>query len=160
MEEELTLLRNMGTWKLTNAPADAVPIPNKWTFVQKQNKQGEVIRHRARLVAKGCAQCPGHDYIETFSSVVQMDTMHVILALVPTLKLKIHQVDVKGAYLNGILKEQIYIRQNTSDMLTSKDDIWPQTIWQGMEPSVRFKTTVTWIPTFDLRPMHVCLMGQ
>jgi hypothetical protein len=45
-----------------------------------ENKQGEITRYRARLVVKGCAQCPGQDYLETFSLVVRMDTIRVILA--------------------------------------------------------------------------------
>jgi len=62
-------------------------------------------------VAKGCAQRPGYDYIETFSPVVRMDTIQAILALVPIKGLKIQQLDVKGAYLNGILKEKVYMHQ-------------------------------------------------
>jgi hypothetical protein len=63
------------------------------------------------LVVKGCAQCPRQDYMETFSPVIRMDTIHVILALVLTKNLKVHQMDIKGAYLNGILQEEIYIKQ-------------------------------------------------
>jgi hypothetical protein len=101
----------MGTWRLVEKPPNAVPIANKWTFLKKRNKAGEVVKFKARLVAKGCAQRPGHDYVETFSPVVRMDTIRAILALVPIKGLKIQQMDVKGAYLNGILKEKVYMRQ-------------------------------------------------
>ena len=62
-------------------------------------------------MVKGCAQRPGYDYIETFSPVVRMETIQAILALVPIKGLKIQQMDVKGAYLNGKLKEKVYMCQ-------------------------------------------------
>jgi hypothetical protein len=101
----------MGTWRLVTKPPDAVPIANKWTFIKKRNKAGNIIKYKARLVAKGCAQRPGYDYVETFSPVVRMETVQAILALVPMKGLKIQQMDVKGAYLNGILKEKVYMHQ-------------------------------------------------
>ena len=68
-------------------------------------------RYQACLVVKGCAQHPGQDYMETFSPVIRMDTICAILALVPTKNLKVHQMDAKGAYLNGVLQEEIYMKQ-------------------------------------------------
>jgi Reverse transcriptase (RNA-dependent DNA polymerase) len=105
------LLKEMGTWETVQKPLDAVPITNKWVFIKKWNKQGEVVRHKARLVIKGCAQHPGYDYLETFSPVVRMDMLCAILAFVAEKGLQMQQMDVKGAYLNGTLKETIYIRQ-------------------------------------------------
>ena len=63
-------------------------------------------------MAKGCAQRPGQDYVETFSPVVHMETIRAILALVPSENLKIQQMDIKGAYLNSTtLQEKVYMRQ-------------------------------------------------
>ena len=84
---------------------------NKWTFLKKRNEAGEVIKLKARLVAKGCSQRPGHDYVKTFSPVVWMDAIQAILALVSIKGLKIWQLDIKGAYLNGVLKEKVYMQQ-------------------------------------------------
>ena len=109
MQEQLDLLKEMGTWETVQKPPNAVPIGNKWVFVKKQNKAGEVVRHKARLVVKGCAQHPGHDYMETFLPVVRMDTLHAILALIAEKGLKMQQMDIKGAYLNGTLQETIYM---------------------------------------------------
>src|SRR5882757_2638359 len=101
----------MGTWKLVDKPADAVPISNKWVFLKKYNKLGDLLKYKGRLVAKGCAQRPGQDYLETFSPVVRLETIRAILALAALKGLKIQQMDVKGAYLNSILKEKVYMRQ-------------------------------------------------
>ena len=111
IQSELAKLHQMGTWRLVEKLPNAIPIANKWTFLKKQNKAGEVVKFKARLVAKGCVQRPGHDYVETFSPVVQMDTIQAILALLPIKGLKIQQMDVKGAYLNRILKEKVYMCQ-------------------------------------------------
>ena len=111
IDNELNQLQQMGTWKLVEKPPDAVLIANKWTFVKKRNRAGKIVKYKARLVVKGCDQCPGHDYVETFSPVVCMETIRAILALVPSEKLIVQQMDVKGVYLNGILQEKVYMRQ-------------------------------------------------
>jgi hypothetical protein len=111
MDVELQALAEKETWELVEKPPDAVLLPNKWTFVKKRNKEGEVVRHRAWLVAKGCAERPGYDYIETYSPMVWMDSLHAILSLVPVMDLKVQQMDIKGAYHNGILQETIYMKQ-------------------------------------------------
>ena len=95
IQAELNLLNEKGTWELVEKPPDAIPIANKWVFIKKRDKEGKVIRYRARLVAKGCAQRPGYDYMETFSPVVRMDTLRAILALVLMQDLKLQQMDVK-----------------------------------------------------------------
>jgi len=101
----------MGTWKLVDKPHDAIPIANKFVFAKKQDKDGIVTKYKARLVAKGYAQQPGYNYVDTHSPVVRLETIRAILALAPTHKLIIHQLDVKGTYLNGILREKIYMKQ-------------------------------------------------
>ena len=88
-----------------------MPISNKWVFTKKRNKDGVLTRYKARLIAKGCTQCPGYDYLETHSLVVWLETIRAILALAPSCKLHIHQMDIKGVYLNGKLKEHVYMRQ-------------------------------------------------
>ena len=70
-----------------------------------------LTKYKARLIAKGCAQHLGHDYIETHLPIVCLETIRAILAIAPTRKLHIQQMDIKGAYLNGTLKERIYMQQ-------------------------------------------------
>ena len=108
---ELEQLRHMGTWKLVKKPSGAVPIANKWVFAKKRNKQGVLTKYKARLIAKGCAQRLGHEYIEMHSPVVRLETIRAILAIAPMQKLHIQQMDIKGAYLNGTLKECVYVQQ-------------------------------------------------
>ena len=108
---ELDQLVETGTWKLVDKPKDAISIANKFVFDKKRNKAGKITKYKARLVEKGCSQRPGYDYQETFSPVVRMETLRMILSLLPSKKLKIQQMDVKGGYLNGILKEKAYMKQ-------------------------------------------------
>ena len=56
LQVELTQLQQMGTWRLVKKPPNAIPLANKWTFIRKWNKAGEIVKHKARLVVKGCAQ--------------------------------------------------------------------------------------------------------
>jgi hypothetical protein len=101
----------MGTWKIVEKPLDVNPIANKWLFVQKTNNLGQIIKYKVRLVIKGCMQRPGFNYNETYFPIVHMETIRAILTMVSNLNLHIQQMDVKGVYLNRILKEDIYMRQ-------------------------------------------------
>jgi hypothetical protein len=137
IEAELDQLTRFGTWKLVDCPDDAIPIPNKWVFLKKYNKQGELVKHKARLVVKGCAQRPGFDYTDTFAPVVRLETIRAILSLVPSKKLRIHQMDVKGAYLNGVLKEKVYMRQPDSFGDGTNRVCWLQKTLYGLKQSGR-----------------------
>jgi hypothetical protein len=80
-------------------------------FTKKYNKEGDLTKYKARPVVKGCAQRPGHDYNETFSPAVCMETIQVILSLAAIKKFIIQQMVIKGTYLNRTLKEAVYMRQ-------------------------------------------------
>ena len=89
IQTELAQLKSMGTWEMVTCPKDAKPIFNKWVFARKFGKTGELLKYKARLVAKGCAQRPGYDFDQTFSSVVRLETIQGMLAIVPSKRLKI-----------------------------------------------------------------------
>jgi hypothetical protein len=108
---ELMTLEQMGTWELADAPENRKPITNKWVFVKKYNKEGDLQKYKARLVARGFSQIPGMDYDQTFAPVVRLETIRAILALAIENDWEIQQMDVKGTYLNGDLKEEIYMNQ-------------------------------------------------
>ena len=111
VKAELDQLHQMGTWELVDLPKGWVPVSNKWVLVRKYNKEGILEKYKARLVAKGYSQIPGMDYTDTFSLVVRLETMRALLALALSKNWEIQQMDVKGAYLNGTLKEEVYMRQ-------------------------------------------------
>ena len=111
IQSELAQLHEKGTWKLVEKPKNAIPISNKWVLTKKRDKEGNVVKYKACLVAHGFTQRPGQDYNETFSPVVHFETIRVLLAMVPGKKLKVWQLDVKGAYLNGKLTQPIYMEQ-------------------------------------------------
>lgn len=111
MTEEFDNLLSNQTWELVPKPVNTKPIGCKWVFKRKLNSEGEVIKFKARLVAKGYSQVPGRDFSDTFSPVVKIKSIRILLALAMELDLKIHQMDITAAYLNGTLKEDIYMLQ-------------------------------------------------
>jgi len=98
MDIELKQLQEMGTWKLVDPPPNAIPIANKWVYIKKRDQLGKLIKYKARLVVKGYAQRPGYDYIETFSPVVCMETVHAILTLTVKNRYKIQQMILVPTY--------------------------------------------------------------
>ena len=111
IETELDQLQTMGTWDLVDLPEGRQAIGNKWVFLKKYSKTGELEKYKARLVAKGYAQIPGMDFSQTFSPVVRMETIRTILSLAVNMDWELTQMDVKGAYLNGQLEEEVFMRQ-------------------------------------------------
>jgi hypothetical protein len=101
----------MKTWELVDVPRDRKPIANKWVFLKKFDKSGVLTKYKARLVAKGFAQIPGMDFNQTFAPVVRLETLRSIVAETVRKHWKLRQMDVKGAYLNGYLKEEVYMAQ-------------------------------------------------
>jgi len=111
IKAELTQLHSMGTWEMVEKPKDRTLVGNKWVFARKTNKEGKVIKYKARLVTKGYSQKPGMEYNETFAPVVRLETIRSVISTAAILDWEIQQMDVKGAYLNGIIKEEVYMMQ-------------------------------------------------
>ncbi|CDO72947.1 hypothetical protein BN946_scf185002.g132 [Trametes cinnabarina] len=111
MDREIEQLQRLGTYTLVPCPPDRKPIGCKWVFRLKRDADGRIIKHKARLVAQGFSQIPGIDYVETFAPVVRLETLRVLLALGTLLDYDIQVADIVGAYLNGHLREEIFMRQ-------------------------------------------------
>lgn len=97
------------TWVLVNRLKDRKIIEVKWVFRTKLNTDGSINKHKAWLVIKGYAQVFGVDYSDTFSPVARLDTIRLVLAITVQNRWKVFQLDVKFAFLNGILQEEIYV---------------------------------------------------
>ena len=110
-DEEYKSLMDHETWTLAKLPAGRSLVGSKWVFKLKLNEAGNISRFKCRLVAQGFSQKPGLDYEETFAPVAKFGTIHALLALGAQRGMHIHQMDVKTAFLNGRLKEDIYMRQ-------------------------------------------------
>ncbi|KAM0996393.1 hypothetical protein ACFX2C_006406 [Malus domestica] len=111
MKDEIAALHTQGTWSLVDLPVHRNLVGCKWVFKIKRHADGSVARHKARLVAKGFSQEPGVDYTETFSPVVKPTTVRLVLALAAHFNWPLRQLDVKNAFLHGILQEEVYMAQ-------------------------------------------------
>jgi hypothetical protein len=105
IEEELATLKANNTWRYENAPPGANVIGSKWVFKAKKDASGRVVRHKARLVAQGFSQIGGVDYDDTYAPVAKLASSRLLIAMANRGDLELHQVDIKGAYLNGELTE-------------------------------------------------------
>ncbi|CAL1409822.1 unnamed protein product [Linum trigynum] len=111
MTQEFTAIERNKTWTLTDRPPHITPIGVKWVYKTKLKEDDSVEKSKARLVAKGYSQQPGIDYTEVFAPVARWDTIRTILAFAAQNALPIYQLDVKSAFLNGELSEEVYVEQ-------------------------------------------------
>ena len=111
MKDELSSMDKNFVWELADLPSGCKAIGNKWVLKVKHKADGSIDKYKARLVAKGFTQQEGIDYDETFSLVVRVTSIRLILAIVVQLDLELYHMDVKTAFLNGKLDEEIYMTQ-------------------------------------------------
>ncbi|KAE8667942.1 hypothetical protein F3Y22_tig00112352pilonHSYRG00005 [Hibiscus syriacus] len=122
MDEEIKAIEKNDTWELTSLPKGHKAICVKWVYKTKQNAKGEIERHKARLVAKGYSQKDGIDYDEVFAPVARLETIRLIISLAAQNKWKIQQMDVKSAFLNRVLEEEVYIQQPSGYEVKGHED--------------------------------------
>ncbi|WCJ34767.1 Retrovirus-related Pol polyprotein from transposon TNT 1-94 [Euphorbia peplus] len=111
MQSEIDSIEKNKTWVLTDLPKGHKAIDLKWVFKIKKDTSGEIIKHKARIVAKGYVQKHGIDYEEVFAPVTRLETVRLLLALAAKNDWEVHHLDVKSAFLNGELQEEVYVSQ-------------------------------------------------
>jgi hypothetical protein len=96
---------------LVPRPAEHNIIGTNWIFKNKTDEHGTVVRNKARLVAQGYTQIEGIDFDETFALVARLESIRILLSIACHLGFKLYQMDVKSAFLNGVLQEEVYVEQ-------------------------------------------------
>ncbi|GMI96958.1 hypothetical protein HRI_003365100 [Hibiscus trionum] len=107
--EEIKALEDNGTWEISKLPTGKKTVGCKWIFTTKFKPDGSIDRYKARLVARGFTQTYGLDYEETFAPVAKLNTIRVLLSIAVNLEWPLIQLDVKNAFLNGELNEEVYM---------------------------------------------------
>ena len=115
--EEMRALEKNGTWALVERPRGKKLVSCKWVFTPKYMADGTLDKLKARLVARGFTQTYGLDYQETFAPVAKLNTIRVLLSVAANLEWPLHQLDIKNAFLNGELKEEVYMTLVTTTIL-------------------------------------------
>ena len=121
MNDEMKSMSSNGVWDLEEIPKGAKIVGCKWVYKIKHDSKENVERSKARLVAKGFTQREGIDYNETFSPVSCKDSFRIIMALVAHYDLELHQMDVKTAFLNEDLYENVYMAQPKGFVVKGKE---------------------------------------
>ena len=108
--DEMSQIYGLGVGVETELPVGVKPLPSRLVFNVKRDGQGQLDKYKARLVAKGFKQVPGRDYDEVFAPTAQHVTLRLLLAYASAHDLEVDQLDVKTAFLNGDLNEEVYIK--------------------------------------------------
>ena len=109
--DEMDSILSNNTWVLVDLPHGSKPIGCKWVFRNKYNTNGSLQIFKARLIAKGFKQKEGIDFFDTYAPVARITSIRVLMTLASIFYLYVHQMDVKSAFLNGDLDEEVYMEQ-------------------------------------------------
>jgi len=109
MQDELNQLTRNDVWSLVPKTDAMNVIGTKWVFRNKMDENGNIIKNKARLVAKGYNQEEGIDFDETYAPVARLEAVRLLLAYACMCNFKLFQMDVKSAFLNGFLNEEVYV---------------------------------------------------
>jgi hypothetical protein len=110
-----------GTWSLVDLPPNRKSIGVKWVFKVKLDEHGAVSKHKACLVVKGYAQRHVIDYDEVFTPMARLDLMYLLIALAAHEGWEVHHMNVKLAFLNDDLQEEVYVEQSACFIVTGKE---------------------------------------
>jgi hypothetical protein len=108
MEEYNSIMKN-DVWEVVPRPEGKSVVTYKWLYKLKHVADGSIEKYKACFVARGFSQVEGVDYDETFVSVSRYTSIRVVISIAAEMGWKIHQMDVKTAFLNGLIEEEVYI---------------------------------------------------
>jgi transposase InsO family protein len=111
MQEEMDSMKRLGVWKIIQRPKGTTTLKGRWVYKNKLGDNNQLIRRKARFVAKGFLQVHGRDFFETHSPVAKMKSIKLILSLVAHMDLELYQIDFDTAFLNANVEEDIYMEQ-------------------------------------------------
>ena len=111
VQSEMDSIMSNGTWEVVDHPYGCEPVGCKLVFKKKLRPDGTIEKYKARLVAKGYTQKEEEYYFDTYSPMAQLTTIRLLLSMAASHGLLVHQMDVKTAFLNGELEEEIYMDQ-------------------------------------------------
>ncbi|GJX60060.1 copia protein [Tanacetum coccineum] len=120
MQEELNEFKHLEVWQLVPRPDKVMVITLKWIYKVKLDELGGILKNKARLVACGYRQEEGIDFEESFAPVARLDAIRIFLAYATHMNMIVYQMDVKTTFLNGILREEVYVSQ--PDGLVDQDN--------------------------------------
>ena len=111
MHEELHQFVRNDVWELVPRPRGVNVIETKWIFKNKSDEHGTIIENKSKLIAQGYTQVEGIDFDETFAPVTRLKSIRILLAIASHLNFKLYQMNVKSAFLNRMLQEEVYVEQ-------------------------------------------------
>ncbi|GJW78427.1 retrovirus-related pol polyprotein from transposon TNT 1-94 [Tanacetum coccineum] len=111
MQEEIYEFDRLDVWELVSPPDSAMIIALKWIYKVKLDEYDDVLKNKARLVAKGFRQEEGLDFEESFSPIAHLEAIRIFIANVASKNMTVYQMDLKTAFLNDELKEEVYVHQ-------------------------------------------------
>jgi hypothetical protein len=110
MAEAMRAIQENDTWELASLPIGHRAIGLKWVYKVKRNEAVEVVRHKAHLVANGYDQRAGIDFDEVFTLVARLESVRMMVSLVAHHRWPVHHMEVKSAFLNGMLAGVVYVK--------------------------------------------------
>jgi hypothetical protein len=113
MHEELENFERNHVWTLVEPSREVNVIGTKWVFKNKQEEDGEIVRNNARLVTQEFSQVEGLDFYEIFAHVARLEAIRILLAFAGSNGFKLYQMDVKSVILNGVIQEEVFVRQSS-----------------------------------------------
>jgi hypothetical protein len=110
MEEYSSIMKN-DVWEIIPRPEGKLVVTSRWLYKLKYVADGNIEKYKARFVVRGFSQVEGFDYDETFASVARYTSIRAVISIATEMGWKIHQMDVKTTFLNGLIQEEVYIEQ-------------------------------------------------